>query len=81
MLTTAGSNKRRNIQGHIVVASLEILTLFKRIPSTTLMNYFRQAREQGSAPITLGDAAFTLVRHPDHTYTIEPHDSRNRPML
>lgn len=81
MSIAVGSKKRRNVQGHTIVAEVEVLAKFKRIPSTTLMNFFRQAREQGMAQIRLDDAPYTLVRHSDHTYTIEPQDDRHHPML
>lgn len=81
MSIAVGSKKRRNVQGHTVVANIEVLAQFQRIPSTTLMNLFRQAREQGMAPMQLDNAPFTLIRHPDHTYTIEAQDSRHHPTL
>lgn len=81
MSIAAGSKKRRNVQGHTVVANIELLAKFQRIPSTTLMNFFRQAREQGMAPIQLDDVPYTLIRHSDHTYTIEAQDARHHPTL
>lgn len=81
MSIAAGSKKRRNVLGHTIVADLELLTKFKRISSGMLQNCFRQAREQGMAPVHIDDQPYVLIRHSDHTYTIEPQDSRHHPTL
>lgn len=52
-----------------------------RLAGDTLNNLFRQAREQGMAPLRLDDEPYILTRHPDHTFTITPQDQRNHPVL
>lgn len=81
MSITAGSNKRTNIQGHTVTADPALVKKMKRLSTSTLADFFRQARDHGSAPLQLEDASFVLIRRSDHTYTIIPRDERHHPTL
>lgn len=73
--------RRRNIQGHTIVADQELLAKLHRLSSVTLNNLFRQAHEQGMAPFRIDDEPYLLTRLPDHTFTVVPQDQRNHPVL
>ncbi len=81
MSTTGGFNQRTNIHGYTVVADPEIVKKMKRLSTATLVNFFRQARDQGSAPFQLDDTPLILIRRSDHTYTVIPRDERHHPVL
>jgi|GEM_PF-6397725 len=78
---TRQAKRRRNIQGHTILAEPEMMAKLLRLSSATLSNLFHQARDQGMALLRLDDESFILTRQSDHTFTIIPHDQRNHPTL
>ena len=67
----AGSKRRFNIQGHVVVGDGQVIKLMHRLGSGELTQLFLQAKEQGQAGVKLDDQQYTLHRHSDHTFTLE----------
>ncbi len=61
---------RTNVQGNLVVATREQVRALRRLSSMTLSQLFLHAKEQGSAMVTLEDQSWTILRHPDHTFTL-----------
>lgn len=67
----AGSKRRFNVHGNIVMGDPEKIHLLQRLGSNELMQIFMHAKEQGQARVNLDEVAYTLQRHPDHTFTLE----------
>lgn len=67
----AGS-RRVNIHGHITTGQPEELRRLSRLPIALLEQLYQQAGEQGQARVSLDDQPYTLRRHSDHTFVLEP---------
>lgn len=72
MSNMAGSKIRKNIHGHFVTAEPAEFTELNRLSTSLLGRIFSEAQEHGQANLSLGEANVLLIRHPDHTFSIEP---------
>ena len=70
----AGSKQRFNIQGHIIVAEIDVVRQMRRLSNETLRQIFLQAGEHGTATITLDEQLYTIHRQSDHTFTMSAGD-------
>jgi hypothetical protein len=62
--------RRTNIHGHTVVADPELVRQVRRLASAQLSRLFREAQEHGQSRVELAGKMYTILRHPDHTFTI-----------
>ena len=71
MSLTAGSKRRYNIVGFVVVGQSEPITHLRRLGNGELHQLFRHAQESGQARVILDEEQYTLHRHSDHTFSLE----------
>ncbi len=71
----AGSKPRTNVHGYVVMGDPSTVKLLRRLGSGELSQIFLHAKEQGQARVTLDEQSYTLLRHSDHTFTLETGDA------
>lgn len=63
--------KRTNIEGFTLVADPALVRLLRRYAASGVGRILREAQDHGQTRVTLGDQAYILHYHPDHTITID----------